>query len=142
MRHDGLLSGPQRLRLSVLAAGIEDSVGEIQRLLDPDLDGTLTRYADDLPMASAERLRPLLIGIRAQLARMTSVLALEPQSFSRLASVQAQVSAQIVCIDESGVKELRGYGSVAPALGAELGPILRDLRATFREIEAQLRSGG
>lgn len=141
MKHDALLSGPQRLRLSVLAAGIEDAVAEIEHLLAREFDQPLTRFADDLPPGCARRLRPHLESVRAQLVRMKTHFSLEPRDLSRVASIQAQVSAQMVCIDESGVKELRGYGAVAPGLDALLGPALRELRSTFSEMSVVLHQG-
>jgi hypothetical protein len=72
MKNDALLSGPQRMRLSVLAAGIEDTVAEIEHLLAPHPNQTLTLFADDLPPSSAERLRPLLESIRLQRAQRSA----------------------------------------------------------------------
>jgi hypothetical protein len=138
---DHLLNGPQRLHLSVLAAGIEDAIAEIERVLDPRLNAhaTLTAYSDDLPAGLEARLRPKLAALRGQVARLTEQFALEPRSFSRASSIRAYVSVEVARIDESTVKQLRGYGSVAPELDAVLAPALADLRRTFTEISASLR---
>ena len=44
--------------------------------------------------------------------------SLDSRWFSRASSIEAHVSAQIVRLDESGVKQLRGYGAVSEDLDA------------------------
>ena len=135
-----LLNGPQRLHLAVLAASMEDSITEIERLIDPEsgLVRRLTHYGDDLPRDFAERVTPILDALRSHVARFAEAFGLEPGRISRAASVRAYVSSELVRIDESGSRQLKGYGAVAPELGAVLEPALQDLRAGFAAVGAAL----
>jgi hypothetical protein len=130
----------QRAHLSVLAAGIEDTIVDIEHFIDPDLDrdSVLTHYAADLPPDFADCVRPILDQLRDHVAVFSERFSLEPRWVSRVSSVEAHVSEQIVRLDESGVKQLRGYDAVAAELGAVLAPTLEEFRRRFAEIRSLL----
>jgi hypothetical protein len=138
--HRPLVNKAQRVHLSVLAAGIEETVTEIEHFLDRDLDrdSVLTSYAADVPAGFAERVGPILDQLRAHVAVFSERFSLDSRWFSRASSIEAHVSAQIVRLDESGVKQLRGYGAVSEDLDAVLAPELELFRAAFAAIRALL----
>ena len=142
MAHRPFVNKSQRAHLSVLAAGIEDTVTEIEHFLDPDLDrdSILTHYAADLPAGFAERIRPILGEVRAHVAVFSERFSLDSHRFSRASSIEAHISAQIVRLDESGVKQLRGYGAVSEDLDAVLAPDLDRFREAFAAIRALLHA--
>jgi hypothetical protein len=139
-----VLNPSQRAHLSVVAAGIEETIVEIEHLLDPDIDrrSLLTRFDDDLPTGFAERARVILDDIRTDVAAFAEAFSLEGRAFSRAGSVMAHCSAQIVRIEESGGRHLRGYGAVAPGLDAVLAPHLESFRAKFAAIRFLLHDQG
>jgi hypothetical protein len=138
-----VLNPSQRAHLSVVAGGIEETIAEIEHLLDPDIDrgSVLTHFEDDLPIGFAERARSILDEIRVDVASFADRFSLDERRFSRAGSVMAHCSAQIVRIEESGAKSLRGYGAVAPGLDTVLTPWLESLRTKFAAIRFLLRDG-
>jgi hypothetical protein len=139
--HRALLNGPQRTHLSVLAASIEDTVAEIERLLDPRANhgATLTHYSEDLPPGFAERVRPVLQELRALVAVFAGQFALDPRSYSRASTIGAHVTAEVNRLDDSSVKQLRGYGEVAPQLDSVLAPALEEFRRQLTAIRGMLK---
>jgi hypothetical protein len=142
--HRALLNESQRAHLSVLAAGIEETLSDIERFVDPhlDADAVMTHHVSDLPSGFVERVRPILADLRGRVATFAERFSLDARSFSRSSSIGAHISAQIVRLDESGVTQLRGYGAVAHELDAILAPELEGFREQFAEIGGLLRRGG
>jgi hypothetical protein len=137
-----LLNESQRNHLSTLAANIEDTLTDIERFLDPDLkgDSVLTQYANDLPVDFDSRVRPMLEALRARVAVFAEQFSLDRRSLSRSSSIAAHLLAQVVELDESGVNELREYGTVAPQLEPALAPAIEEFRFDFAAISALLIS--
>jgi hypothetical protein len=139
-----LLNESQRNHLSALAANIEDTLADIERFLDPHLDGDslLTQYTNDLPVDFDARVRPMLEALRAHVAVFAQQFSLDTRSPSRSSSIAAHVLAQVIELDESGVNQLREYGTVAPRLEPVLAPALEQFRIGFAAISALLTHGG
>jgi len=135
-----LLNASQREHLSSLAAGIEDALTEIERLLDPHLnsDSALTRVANDLPCDFDERVRPMLEALRAKITVFAEQFCLDSRSLSRSNGIAANVLSQVIQLDETGETQLREYGIVAPPLERVLAPALEQLRLGFSSIGALL----
>jgi hypothetical protein len=135
-----LLNASQRDHLSLLAAGIEDALTEIERLLDPhlDSDSVLTRFANDLPPDFDERARPMLEALRAKVTVFAQQFCLDTRSLSRSSSIAANVLSQVIQLDETGDTRLREDGIVAPPLERVLTPALEQFRLGFASIGALL----
>ena len=143
MTQTALFNKPQRNHFAVLLAMMEDSLAEMERLAERDLEPAreLTRWADDLPPGIVEPLRSRLTLLRQKIRVLGKRLGIEPRDASRKRAIRAIVTAELLRIEDSYAAGLRGYGAVNPAAASIVDPAMDELHAEFTAI-ARLLAGG
>lgn len=138
-QNDPLLNEPQLRHFEVFLSMLETALNEIERLasvsLLPDRDNLIV-YDSDLPRGFMTHAAPALSALRGQVSDLAHKLGIEPKHRSRKRTVKALLTAELVRIDDSYARKLRGYGAVSPRVQIEIDPDLDRIRA---DIVALLR---
>ena len=137
-----VLNENQRRHFEVLLSMLEDSLVHVEELCDVSRpsDTILTVVDNDLPPRAADLARPVVRGIREQIARLASDLQLPPRRVSRRRTIRALLTSEIIRIDDSAPDQLRGYGSVDPRYADAVAPQLREIRSALVQLTELLRS--
>ena len=124
------LNGPQRLHFEVILASLEKALSRLELIaLGREHSGCrLTRMDNDLPESFWECATPLVERLRAQVASLSTAMALTERHTSPKRLVRALLTSQIVRIEDSSASRLRGYGAVDPAVLGLLDPALHALQ--------------
>jgi hypothetical protein len=130
------LNGPQRRHFEVVLASLEDALLRVEQLASGT--GTdareLTQVDHDVPPAFAVALGPSLAALRAQVSALARSMALEGRRPSTKRTIRAVLTSQIVHLEDSDARRLRGYGEVDPRVPALLDPALAALIGELREL--------
>jgi hypothetical protein len=123
-----------------MLAQMENALDKIMRLArsGSHRHGQLTTYEDDLPPDLADHIESTIARLRERIATMAAEFRLEPRRLSRARHIRAVVTAELVHIEDSYARGLRGYGEVAPELASVLDPYLRELRGDWIAIAVAL----
>jgi hypothetical protein len=117
----------------VVLAKLEDALDEIDRLARPVAHAgdrrKLTVVADDLPPDFASRTDAAIDAARGRIADLAAQLGLAPQRASRFRTVRAILHAEMVRLQDSFSRGLKGYGALDPRAPAVIDPAVRDLVA-------------
>lgn len=135
-----ILNEHQRRHFEVLLGQLEDAIATIAQLVEPapSMTAALTRDQDDLPPGFARAIRPQLHELRAAVALLARDLALQHRSRSRASAVRSILIAELVRLEDSTSKGLRGYGSVDPRVEHLIDPRLQALHNLLAAMLARL----
>lgn len=125
------LNEPQLRHFEVFLSMLGTALSEIERLARHTLENTqedLIIYDPDLPHNFAGTSGPAIDAIRHEVGSLAHALNIEPKHRSRLRTVKALLTAELVRLDDSYARKLRGYGTVSPRVEAEVDPILHRIR--------------
>ncbi|MGI8402193.1 MAG: hypothetical protein ACR2NS_11425 [Gemmatimonadaceae bacterium] len=125
------LNDPQLRHFEVFLSMLETALNEIEWLASPGptTEGkNLVIFDSDLPGDFMTRAEPAIGAIRQEIAGLSRTLGIEPRHRSRVRTVKALVTAELVRLDDSYARKLRGYGVVNPRVEAEVDPILDRMR--------------
>jgi hypothetical protein len=136
--HAALLNEHQRRRLEVVLSHVEAALLEIERLSvsGPGVvrAGVLTTIEADYPAHFTRDLAPLAAGIRDELARAKQAWGLGARRMSATRAISARVKSEMIRLQDSEPRRLKGYGIVHPDLDRTLTPLLHRLGAMLDEI--------
>lgn len=136
---DSLLNEPQLRHFEVFLSMLETALNEIERVTSPaSVAGrdNMIIYDSDLPREFRKQAAPAIGAIREQVSRLADALGIEPRHRSRIRTVKALLTAELVRIEDSYSQKLRGYGAVSPRVQVEVDPALDRIRT---DIVALLR---
>jgi hypothetical protein len=129
--NDSLLNEPQLRHFEVFLSMLETALNEVERLTSPaSVPGSenLVVYDSDLPQGFRKHAVPAIGAIRDQISDLAHKLGIEPQHRSRTRTAKALLTAELVRIDDSYARKLRGYGAVSPRVQIEIDPALDRIR--------------
>ncbi len=135
-----VLNPNQRRHFEVLLARLEESLLKIDHLLSPDArrQHTLTHIDDDVPDTYREYALPILAAARRQVVDLARRLELRPRTQSRRRTIMASLRSEVVRIEDSLSRELRGYGDVHASVPQQLDPALDDIANTLSALASAL----
>jgi hypothetical protein len=131
---NSLLNEPQLRHFEVFLSMMETALNEVERLTNPEsVPGSenLVVYDSDLPEEFKTHAAPAIGVTREQVARLADALGIQPQHRSRTRTVRAILTAELVRLDDSYARKLRGYGAVSPRVQTEIDPALDSMRANI-----------
>lgn len=130
------LNDPQRLHFEVILASLEKALSRVEQIsLRMEHAGCrLTRVDQDLPENFWALAAPLVESLRAQVASLSTAMALKERHTSSKRLVRAVVTSQLVKLEDSSSSRLRGYGAVDPAVEARLDPALSALQQDLHAV--------
>lgn len=134
-----LLNEPQLRHFEVFLSMFETALNEIERLASPASappKESLVVLDSDLPGDFKTRAEPLIGVLRQEIGSLAHSLGIDPQHRSRARTVRALLTAELVRLDDSYARKLRGYGVVRPRVQVEVDPVLDRMRG---ELVALLR---
>lgn len=134
-----ILNEPQRRHFEVFLAMLENALEEIEGLASLPLkssEDSVTVYDPDLPKAFCDQARSVISSVRSRTRSLASVLKIETQHRSRVRTVRALLTAELVRLDDSYARKLRGYGRVNPRVERELDPLLDAIRSELVQLLA------
>ena len=132
------LNAPQRLHFEVILASPEDALARVELIAQgrvPQGGRRLTRVVRDLPDGFLADAAPRIASLRAHVAALSDALALEGSDSSARRTARALLTSQIIHLEESDARRLRGYGTVDPLVPGRLDPVLAAMR---NEVQALL----
>ncbi len=134
------MNDPQRTHFEVVLSSLENALLRIEELARGAAadQRVLSTLAPDLPPGFAARAGPPIESVRATVRDLTAAMRLESRSTSSFRTVRALLTSQIVQLEDSEAKRLRGYGPVDPRLAAALNPALESMRADLGAIREAL----
>lgn len=135
-----LLNEHQRRHFEVVLAMLQDVLAEVEQLASPVFHGTgaLTLYQADLPEDFAAAIHPFLSAVRQRIGHLAAALGVRPRLMSRAQAIRALLTAEMVRLEDSTTKQLRGYGAVDPRFADEVEPVLREMRDVLASVIALL----
>ena len=142
---NSLLNEPQLRHFEVFLSMLETALNEIERLagLAPvPGNENLIVYESDLPREFRTQTGPAIEAIREQVSRLARKLGITPQHRSRARTAQAILTAELVRLDDSYARKLRGYGTVSPRVKEEIDPVLNSMRADIVALLHAAEQGG
>ncbi|MGH7603316.1 MAG: hypothetical protein ACRENK_04870 [Gemmatimonadaceae bacterium] len=121
---------------------LERALGEVLALANTEVrsgdagtsDEGLVIYDADLPADLRERVAPAIQSIRREIASLAHGLGIEPQHRSRRRKAKAILTAEMLRLDDSYARKLRGYGEVSPQAATEIDPILDKMRTDLVDL--------
>lgn len=131
------LNGPQRLHFEVVFASLEDALARVELIAQGRVqhDGVgLKRVVRDLPDGFLTDAAPRIASLRAYVAALSEALALEGSDSSARRTVGALLTSQLIHIEDSDARHLRGYGAVDPLVRERLDPALETMRIHLQAI--------
>ena len=131
------LNGPQRLHFEVILASLEDALARVELIAQGRVprDGRrLTRVVCDLPEGFLADAAPRIASLRAYVAALSDALALEGSDASALRTARALLTSQVIHLEDSDARRLRGYGTVDPLVRERLDPVLETMRSDVQAI--------
>jgi hypothetical protein len=136
-----ILNEAQRRHFAVFLELLQKSLGEVERLTrlhsDPP-QASLTLYDQDLPEEFVRLAPSILRGLRERVEAIAGTLGIGPSHRSRLNTIRAILTAEVVRVDDSFSGKLSGYGSVNPMVEVEIDPQLAALRSDLKTLLASL----
>jgi hypothetical protein len=117
-----------------------ETLGEIEDLVmsPAGWSNALVAYDDDVPAELRNSLPHVLESLREEIVALAGLLAVEPIHRSRSRLVRAMVTSEIVRLDDSYAKKLKGYGPVDPRAKEVIDPHLDRIRAALAKLLATL----
>jgi hypothetical protein len=137
-----ILNENQRRHYHILLSMLAQSAAKLEALAAarPSADTTFVSYTNDVPDDFLPRIEPHLRALRETLLRLASELRIEPKKISRRNSIRAILVTEIVRLEDSMARGLRGYGEVDSRVRDTLDPMLdalaRELQAIRRILES------
>jgi hypothetical protein len=131
---NSLLNEPQLRHFEVFLSMLETALNDIERLasLAPAAGSeNLLVHDSDLSHEFKMKAGPAIGVIRERVARLANELGIQPRHRSRTRSVRAILIAELVRLDDSYARKLRGYGAVSPRVQTEVDPALDSMRANI-----------
>ena len=137
-----MLNDNQRRHYFVLLSMLAQSMARLETLAAPRPSSgpSLVVYDDDLPSDFLERSEPHVRAVHQLLGQLAETLRVQPKRVSRRNSVRAVLVTEIVRIEDSLSKGLRGYGEVDPRVHSELDPMLQNVITELQRIRGALES--
>jgi hypothetical protein len=139
------LNEPQHRHFEVFLSMLENALNEIEGLSRPSTGQRVDRlsiYDFDLPADFAVSARPLFESIRAEMNSLADSLGIAQRHHSTKRTVSALLTAELVRLDDSYTRKLRGYGPVKPEATTVIDPILDEIRTALTGLLAALDSSG
>ena len=136
-----ILNDSQRRHFEVFLELLQKSIGEVERLTQLPSDAAqnaLTRYDQDLPEEFVRISSSILRRLRERTERIAATLEIGPSHRSRLNTIRAILTAEVVRVDDSFSRKLSGYGSVSPMVEVQIDPQLAALRSDLTSLLASL----
>jgi hypothetical protein len=133
-----ILNANQRRHYHVLLTMLAQSAGRLAEIASPRHtgDSPFLTYDNDLPADFAARIAPHLDALRATLDSLAQRLDMRSKRVSRRNAVRAILVTDIVRLEDSMARGLRGYGQVDNRVRDVLDPMLQALVA---ELQAMRR---
>lgn len=132
-----LLNEPQLRHFAVFLSMLEAALSEVD-LLTTDSRSTAQRSltADnlDLPHDFRRRAIPAIEAIGREIAALVRTLDIKPHGRSRRRQVKALLTAELVRLDDSYARKLRGYGPVSRRVALEVDPFLDRIRSQLVDL--------
>jgi hypothetical protein len=132
-----LLTDGQRRHLVASLANVAAALSEIESLARRSgaaLQGSLLTVAHDLPPGFDQEIEPSLNRARLAIGELAAALGLEAPERSACRSVQALVTSSLVVLEDTGTRNLHGYGEIHPSLPQLLEPALCRIHEEVRAI--------
>lgn len=117
----------QRTALAVALEQLEQSVGQIERLLDDPPVGATYRMALDLRPDTVKEIRQQCAAVRRQIAEAVAAFDLPQRPSSARRMIVAEMSSAWANLEDLRPSKLRRYGSVDPVLDETWSPRLERL---------------
>jgi hypothetical protein len=139
-----VLNANQRRHFEVLFARLEDALVRVETLLGPATGPApvLSIIDNDLANSFRDYATPILDELRAQVAQLATVLALQPRRLSRSRVIAVTLNSEAIRVQESVSSHLRGYGDVHPSVTQHLDPILTNIAQTLNALATAVRDHG
>lgn len=124
------LTEPQRRALITGVRRLERTLDLLESLLAPG-EHTLryTVYAQDIPAEQAADLRATLAEARAALARLATLIGVEPERFSTRMEFAAEAAEAWASFEDLHPRQLKRYGHVEPDAAAAVAPLIEQIAA-------------
>ena len=138
---DELLNEPQRRRLEVFLELLEQSLNEVERIAarpDPQVSPGRIVYETDIPANFRDRSSPVITRLRHETERLAQSLNIPRRPRSRLNTIRAILTAEIVRVEDTFSDKLGGYGAVNSRVRSEVDPRLSEIRSDLKELLAAL----
>lgn len=132
-----LLNEPQRRHFEVFLSMLETALNEVEMLgsdAPPAPEESLVVQDSDLPKDFSTRAHPAVQVIRRQITSLGRTLDIKPRHISRARRVKALLTAELVRLDDTYARKLRGYGAVSPRIAAEIDPVLDRIRTEIVDL--------
>ena len=135
------LNEPQHRHFAVMLASLEDALHRVESLAGDNTPDPrrLTQLQHDVADDLAERTAPLIAALREQLSELAAAMELGAHNQSKYRTIGALLTSQMLHVQDSYARKLRGYGTVDPRLSAELDPIMESMERALAELRAELR---
>ncbi len=103
--------------------------------------GLLIRAQDDLTARQRERLRSHMEQLRSELQRLTEEMEINIKRQSRQRAITALLSSNIVNLEESDSKSLRGYGRLPEETAQRLDTEISRLTTILEQMMKAMEQG-
>jgi hypothetical protein len=135
-----VLNENQRRHFSVLLTMLAQSTARVEALAaeSPPVESALVESVDDLPVGFGRRIEPHVRSLRAAITSLASQLEIQPKRQSRRNSIRALLVTEIVRLEDSMARGLRGYGNVDPRVQELVDPKLKVLIQELQAIRGVL----
>ncbi len=135
------LNEPQRRHFAVMLASLEESLHRIEMLAGDDTPDArrLTQLQHDVADDFLPRTAPVVAALRAQLNELADAMDLGAHHQSKARTIGALLTSQMLRVQDSYARKLRGYGTVDPRLAPELDPIMESMERMIAALRAELR---
>ncbi len=137
-----MLNVAQRRHIAVYLELLQKSVDDIERLISlpaAPREGSLVLYDTDLPEEFTTVAAPVILRLRERVEALVKALRIPPKHRSRLRSIQAILTDEVIRVEDYFSSELAGYGSVHPMIKIQIDPQLESLRSDLRTLLASLQ---
>ena len=129
------LSQPQQTALSTTLLHLEQSLDEIERLLNGSAAGIMYTTELNVGPATVEQIQARCSDIRAQMSALARAFGLPRQQRFIRQIIMGELSSAWVNLEEVRPRKLKRYGGVDPALMDTLEPSLARLIQLVQDIQ-------
>jgi hypothetical protein len=139
-----ILNENQRRHFSVLLTMLAQSTSRVEDLAvaRTSAESAVVEFIEDLPDGFAQHIEPHVRSLREALARLARELGIQPKRQSRRNSIRALLVTEIVRLEDSMARGLRGYGTVDPRVQEVVDPklqvLIRELQSIRRVLEERV----
>ena len=139
-----ILNENQRRHFSVLLTMLAQSTFRVEDLAmaRTSAESAVVEFIEDLPDGFEKRIEPHVRSLREALTRLAGELEIQPKRQSRRNSIRALLVTEIVRLEDSMARGLRGYGTVDPRVQEVVDPklnvLIRELQAIRRILEERV----